>query len=240
MIVEAAGFEALATTSLGVAISQGKRRADETSLLENCRHICDATDLPVTADFENGFADDPETVAARVNHIFETGAVGFSIEDSTGEPNAPLYEFELALERVEAVVDANARLPVPMVVTARAENLLYEPTQLEETIRRLQAYERAGADVLYAPYIRDLDVMRQVVSSVTRPVNVVMGFADPSITLADLAGIGVSRVSIGGGLCRLAMQAAQRAATMMSEGDFRFVSELVPLAGLTRCFTRGD
>src|SRR5690349_6684520 len=195
------GFEALATTSLGVANTFGRTRATLQEILDNCQQINDATPLPVNADLENGFADDPAGAAKTIELAARFGAAGASIEDHTGDRRTPIYDFALAVDRVRAAVEAarTARL----VFTARAENLLYGANDLDDTIRRLQAFEEAGADVPYAPGLRTLDQMRAVVSSVGKPVNVVMGFADPSITLEQLAELGVRRISIGGARSRL-------------------------------------
>ncbi|MGH7359184.1 MAG: isocitrate lyase/PEP mutase family protein, partial [Candidatus Rokuibacteriota bacterium] len=184
------GFEALATTSLGLANSLG--RADgagavtRTEVLDNCRAIAAATDLPVTADLENGYAHAPRAAAEMIRLAAETGVVGGSIEDATGDPQNPIYDFELAVERVHAAIEVARSLPVPFTLTARAENLLHGRDDLDDTIRRLQAFEQAGADVLYAPGLRDLDTIRTVVSSLTRPLNVVATTLDPSITAAQL------------------------------------------------------
>src|SRR5262245_2735559 len=177
------GFEALATTSLGVANAAGRRRASAAQILENVRALAAATDLPLNADLENGFADSPADSARMVAQAWEAGAAGGSIEDCTGDPAKWIYEKELAVERVHAAVEAARALPGPFVLTARAEGLLYPAGDLDDVIRRLQAFEKVGADVLYAPGLRTLDEMRTVVRAVTRPVNVVMGFADPHITL---------------------------------------------------------
>jgi 2-methylisocitrate lyase-like PEP mutase family enzyme len=230
------GFEALATTSLGVANRLGKRRASAQEILDDLRAICAATPLPVNADLENGYADDPAEAAKMIAEASECGAAGGSIEDATGESRAPIYDFDLAVERVHAAVEAARALPVPFVLTARAENLLYGAGDLDDTIRRLQAFERVGADVLYAPGLRSLDEMRTVVRSVTRPVNVVMGFADPSLTLADLREIGVRRVSIGGALSRLALRAFLDGARQMREGRFGFVAQMASLQELRAAF----
>jgi 2-methylisocitrate lyase-like PEP mutase family enzyme len=232
------GFEALGTTSLGLANALGQARASATDVLANCRAIDDATALPVNADLENGFADDPSAAAAVIAQAHACGAVGASIEDATGNPRAPIYDFDLAVERVHAAVEVARTLPVPFVLTARAENLLHGVLDLDDTIRRLQAFEAAGADVLYAPGLRTREEMRTVVSSVGRPVNVVMGFADPTITLGELAEIGVRRVSIGGALSRLALRAFLRGAREMREGRFGFVSEMASVAELHQAFER--
>ncbi|HEU5475305.1 MAG TPA: isocitrate lyase/phosphoenolpyruvate mutase family protein [Actinophytocola sp.] len=232
------GFEALATTSMGVANMFGRTRASRQEILDNCRAIVDATPLPVNADLENGFADDPAGMAEMIEDAGAAGAVGMSIEDHTGDNRSPIYDFGLAVERVRAAVDAARALPVPPVLTARAENLLYGIHDLDDTIKRLQAFDAAGADVLYAPGLRTLDQMRAVVSSVGKPVNVVMGFADPSITLDQLAEIGVRRVSIGAALNRLALQSFIDGARQMRAGRFGFVPDILPVAELHRAFTR--
>lgn len=231
------GFEALGTTSLGLANALGRRRARREDVLDNCRAIAGATPLPVTADLENGFGAAPEQAAGMIEAAWRCGAVGGSIEDGSWDPGAPVYDFGLAVERVRAAVEAARRLPVPFVLTARAENLLYGVHDLDDTIRRLQAFEAAGADVLYAPGLRTLDEMRAVVASVGKPVNVVMGFADPSITLPQLAEIGVRRVSIGGALSRLALHSFLDGARAMRDGRFGFVRELAPARGLQEAFT---
>ena len=198
--------------------------------------ICAATPLPVTADLENGYADDPAEAAKMIETAFAAGVVGASIEDTTGDPDAPIYDFGLAVDRVRAAVEVARGLPVPFTLTARAENLLHGVTDLDDTIRRLQAFEEAGADVLYAPGLRTLDEMRAVVSSVGRPVNVVMGFADPAITLEQLAEIGVRRVSIGGALSRLALRSFVDGARQMRAGRFGFVADMLPIADLRAAF----
>jgi 2-methylisocitrate lyase-like PEP mutase family enzyme len=230
------GFEALGTTSFGIANALGRRRAGRTEVLENCRAIAAATDLPVTADLENGYADSPEEAAKSVEAAWRCGAVGGSIEDGTWNARAPVYDFSLAVERVAAAVETARSLPGPFVLTARAENFFYGIRDLDDTIRRLQAFAEAGADVLYAPGLRTLDEMRAVVSSVDRPVNVVMGFADPAITLAQLAQVGVRRVSIGGALSRLALRAFLDGASAMRDGRFDFVRSIASIEELYRVF----
>ncbi len=230
------GFEALGTTSLGVANARGSRRASRREVLLNCQEVADATRLPVTADLENGYAAEPLQAARSIEEAWSCGAVGASIEDATGRAGAPVYAMDLAVERVRVAVATARSLPGPFVLTARAENHLHGIDDLHDTIRRLQAFEEAGADVLYAPGLRTLDQMRAVVSSVGRPVNVVMGFADPSITLEQLAEIGVRRVSIGGALSRLALGTFVEAATAMRAGRFGFVRDVPPLADLQQAF----
>jgi len=230
------GFEALATTSLGVANRLGRKRASAAELLDDCRAICEATPLPVNADLENGFADEPAEAAKMIAQASDCGAAGGSIEDATGDPRKWIYDFDLAVERVHAAVEAARALPVPFVLTARAEQLLYGVGTLDDTIRRLQAFEKVGADVLYAPGLRTLRDIATVVESVTRPVNVVMGFADPSITLEQLREVGVRRVSIGGALSRLALRAFLDGARQMRAGRFEFVAQMASVKELHAAF----
>nr|WP_232328136.1 isocitrate lyase/phosphoenolpyruvate mutase family protein [Kibdelosporangium sp. MJ126-NF4]CEL17781.1 Probable carboxyvinyl-carboxyphosphonate phosphorylmutase [Kibdelosporangium sp. MJ126-NF4]CTQ90995.1 Probable carboxyvinyl-carboxyphosphonate phosphorylmutase (EC 2.7.8.23) [Kibdelosporangium sp. MJ126-NF4] len=235
-LLAALGFDALATTSLGVANALGRTGATMQEILDNCRAINDATPLPVNADMENGFADDPAGAAKAIELAAQAGAVGASIEDYTGNRDAPIYDFELTVDRVRAAVETAHALPVPIVLTARAENLLHGVNDLDDTIRRLQAFDEAGADVLYAPGLRTLEQMRTVVESVSKPVNVVMGFADPTITIEQLAEIGVRRVSIGGALSRIALKSFTDAAQQMRAGRFDFVGDLPPLTELHQHF----
>jgi len=239
------GFEALATTSLGLANSLG--RVDGTGtvsrreVLDNCRAIAEATDLPVSADLENCYADEPRAAAEMIRLAAEAGVVGGSIEDATGDPNQPIYDFQLAIERVQAAVEVARALPFPFVLTARAENLLHGRNDLEDTIRRLQAFEKAGADVLYSPGVRDLATIRTVVSSITKPYNVVMSAADPAITAAELAEVGVKRISVGGALSRLALAAFLRGAREMKDkGGFTWVRETTPSGDLKAVFKDGS
>ncbi|HJP77264.1 MAG TPA: isocitrate lyase/phosphoenolpyruvate mutase family protein [Pseudonocardiaceae bacterium] len=230
------GFEALATTSLGVANIFGRGRATQQEILDNIRTIDEATPLPVNADLENGFAHDPAGAAKMIEVAAGYGAAGASIEDYTGDRDNPIYEFGLAVDRVRAAAETAHGLPVPVLLTARNENLIHGIDDLDDTIRRLQAFEEAGADVLYAPGLRTLAQMRSVVSSVGKPVNVVMGFADPTITLEQLAEIGVGRISIGGALSRLALKSFMDGARQMRAGDFGFVAEIPPMSELLKAF----
>jgi 2-methylisocitrate lyase-like PEP mutase family enzyme len=237
------GFEALATTSLGLANSLG--RVDGTNgvsraqVIENCRVIAAATDLPANADLENGYAHEPRAAAEIIRLAAGAGVSGGSIEDATGEADKPIYDFQQAVERVQAAVEAARALPVPFLLTARAENLLHGRPDLDDTIRRLQAFEKAGADVLYAPGVRDLATIRTVVSSVTRPVNVVMSAADPDLTVAQLASAGVKRISVGGALSRLALAAFLKGAREMAErGAFTWMRDTVPSKELKDVFRR--
>jgi 2-methylisocitrate lyase-like PEP mutase family enzyme len=239
------GFEALATTSLGLANMLGRPdgagAVSRDEVLENCRTIAGATDLPVNADLENGYADAPRDAAQMIALAAEAGVVGGSIEDATGNPSKPIYDFELAVERVHAAVEVARSLPMPFVLTARAENLLHGRLDLDDTIRRLQAFEKAGADVLYAPGLRDLATIRTVAQSVGKPINVVMSTGDPSLTLAQLADAGVKRVSVGGALSRLALAAFLDGAREMKEtGGFTWVRNTVPTKELKAVFTGAD
>src|SRR5215475_10623175 len=161
------GFEALATTSLGLANMLGQKTVSRSDILENCRAIAAATELPVNADLENCCADAPKAAAEMIRLASEAGAVGGSIEDATGDPNNPIYDFALAVERVHAAAEVARSLPVPFWLTARAENLLHGRKDLDDTIKRLQAFEAAGADVLYAPGPWDLATIRTLTGAVT-------------------------------------------------------------------------
>lgn len=237
------GFEALATTSLGLANSLGRvdgaNAVTRAQVIENCRVIAAATDLPVNADLENGYAHEPGAAAEIIRLAAGAGISGGSIEDATGEAEKPIYDFQHAVERVQAAVEAARALPVPFLLTARAENLLHGRPDLDDTIRRLQAFERAGADVLYAPGVRDLAAIRTVVSSVSRPVNVVMSAADPDLTVEQLAAVGVKRISVGGALSRLALAAFLKGAREMAEGGrFTWMRDTVPTRELKTIFGR--
>ena len=236
-LLEALGFEALATTSLGLANMLG--RADSTvsraEVVANCRAIVEASDLPVNIDLENCFAHEPEAAADTIRLAAEAGAVGGSIEDFTGDPEAPIYDFDLAVERVRIAAKVAHALPVPFMLTARAENLLHGRNDMGDTIRRLQAYEAAGADVLYAPGLRNVAEVRKVVGALKRPFNVVTGWLDPDITVAQLADAGAKRISVGGALSRLAFAAVVGAGRAMREqGSFAWMREMMPFADVRR------
>ncbi len=242
-LLAALGFEALATTSLGLANALGREdgigAVSRDEVLANCRAIAGATDLPVNADLENGYADEPEAAAEMIRLAAEAGVVGGSIEDATGDSRNPIYDFDVAVARVRAAVAVAHALPVPFMLTARAENLLHGRRDLEDTIRRLQAYEAAGADVLYAPGLRDLASIRAVTAAVGKPVNVVMSAADPSLTVEQLAAAGVKRISVGGSLSRLALAAFRRGAREMKEkGSFTYMRDTVPSKELREIFAR--
>ena len=240
-LLTALGFEALATTSLGFANTLG--RADgsgavsRAEVLANCAEIVGATHLPVSADLENCYAHEPRAAAEMIRLAAEAGVVGGSIEDATGDAQQPIYDFDLAVERVHAAAEMARSLPFPFTLTARAENFLHGRRDLDDTIRRLQAFERAGADVLYAPGLRDLATIATVASSVTKPLNVVMSAADPTLTAAQLAKAGVKRISVGGALSRLALASFLRAAHEMKEqGRFTWIADTVSAKELKRLF----
>jgi 2-methylisocitrate lyase-like PEP mutase family enzyme len=239
-LLAAMGFEALATTSLGLANMLGTAEVTLEAILGNCRTIAAATDLPVSADLENCGADEPEAAARAIGLAAEAGAVGGSIEDSTGDPQAPIYDFALAVERVQAAVEAARALPFPFTLTARAENLLHGQGDLDDTIRRLQAFEAVGADVLYSPGVRDLDTIRNVVAALGKPFNLVMGFADPTLTVDQLSAAGVKRISVGGAMSRFALAAfLQSAREMKDKASFSFVTKMAPIKELRDGFAKG-
>jgi len=240
-LLAALGFEALATTSLGLANMLGSATVSRDAIIENCRLIAGATDLPVNVDLENCGADEPKAAAETIALAAEAGAVGGSIEDATGDLRRPIYDFALAVERVHAAVEVARSLPIPFMLTARAESLLYGSSDLDDIIRRLQAFEAAGADVLYAPGVRDLAQIRTVVSALRGPFNLVMGFADPTLTVDQLSAAGVKRISVGGAMSRLALAAFLRAAREMKDkGSFTYVREMAPIMELRKAFAAGS
>jgi len=241
-LLEALGFEAVASTSLGLANMLGRADSVVTrdEVIGNCRDIAAATSLPVNADLENCFADAPDAAAETIRLAAEAGAVGGSIEDFTGDAANPIYDFDLAVARVRAAADVAHGMAVPFVLTARAENLLHGRTDMEDTIRRLQAYEAAGADVLYAPGLRNLAEVRQVVGALKRPFNVVTGWLDPDITAAQLAEAGAKRISVGGALSRLCLAAFLDAGRAMREtGSFAWMREMAAIGEVRRMFAGG-
>jgi len=233
------GFEALATTSAGYAFSMGQQDSTmgRDKLIANAAAIASATDLPVTADLENGFGDDPASVAETIRLAAAAGLAGGSIEDATNRQGDPIYELHLAVERVFAAAEAARALPFPFSLTARAENYLFGRPDLKDTIRRLQTYQEAGADVLYAPGLTSKDEIAAVVRSVDRPVNVVMGLQGVQLSLAALSEIGVKRVSVGSALTRAAFGALLRAGREMREhGTFTFADEAVSYRDISAMF----
>ncbi|MBF8746542.1 isocitrate lyase/phosphoenolpyruvate mutase family protein [Pseudomonas putida] len=238
------GFEALATTSAGLAFSLGRPDAEAAlnleETLENARAIVDATPLPVAADLENGFGELPQDCAQAILRAAEAGLVGGSIEDATGRSDAPIYDLALAVERVRAAAQAARSLPFPFTLCARAENLLHGRMDLDDTILRLQAFAEAGADVLYAPGLRSVDEIRAVVQAVApKPVNVLMGLAGVPLSVNQLQDMGVKRISVGSSMARAAMGALQRAALEIREqGTFSYGEQALPFAQLNDLFRR--
>ena len=220
------GFQALATSSAASAASIGKRdgKLTRNEALAHSRSIVDATDLPVSADLEKGFGDQPEDVALTVGLAADVGLVGCTIEDSTGDPDNPLYEINLAVERIAAAARAARALPFPFLLTARAHNLLFPNPSLEDTIRRLQAFEAAGADVLFAPGLPDLAAVSAVCAAVTKPVNFMAGIKGKSFSVSELAAAGVRRISLATSLYRAAMTGLLDAAREVKDtGQFGFL-----------------
>jgi 2-methylisocitrate lyase-like PEP mutase family enzyme len=215
----------------------GRTNVSIEMILQNCREIVAATELPVSVDLENCGADAPRPAAEAIRLAAQAGAVGGSIEDSTGNPENPIYDFPLALERVQAAVGVVRSLPIPFTLTARAENFLHGRSDLDDTIKRLQAFEAAGADVLYAPGLYDLATIKTVVSALKKPFNLVMGFADPTLTVEQLSAAGVKRISVGGALSRVALAAFLKCAREMKEtGSFGYVREMATIGELRGAF----
>ncbi len=241
-VLESLGFEALATTSAGLAFSLGRpdgyASITREETLQNVKDIIAATSLPVSADLENGFGDSPETCAETILLAAKAGLAGGSIEDATGDPNDPIYSFDHAVERVKAAAAAARTLPYPFTLTARAENLIHGRPDLNDTIRRLEAFADAGADVLFAPGLKTREEIEAVVKAVApRPVNVVMGLSGGDFSLDMLAEIGVKRVSLGSSLIRAAYGAFFRAVEeIRHRGTFTFANEAKPYVDINNLF----
>jgi 2-methylisocitrate lyase-like PEP mutase family enzyme len=242
-ILAALGFKALSTTSAGLAFTLGKRDGTASvtrdQALANARSIVDATDLPVAADLENGYGHKPEDAAETIRlAALSAGLVGGSIEDATGNPNQPIYDFNQAVERIAAAVAAARALPFPFMLVARAENYLHGRPDLDDTIRRLQAFEAAGAEVLYAPGITQPDDIRTVCSSVGKPVNILVGMkVEPVLSVKQLEALGARRISLGSGFTRAAMTAFLRAAREVADrGTFTFATETDYMSEITALF----
>ncbi len=230
-LLQTLGFKALATTSAGLAFSNGKRDSanclSREEILENASAIVQATDLPVSADLEHGFGESPDACVKTVLGAIDIGLVGGSIEDASGKASHPIFDFELSVDRIAAVAEAIKELP--FVLTARAENYLHGRPDLDDTILRLQAFEHAGADVLYAPGLNSIEDMRTVCESVSKPVNVVMGLGSSEFTVAQLSDAGVKRISVGGSFARAALGELMRAASEVStHGTFTYLDRVLP------------
>jgi 2-methylisocitrate lyase-like PEP mutase family enzyme len=241
-ILTALGFEALATTSAGYAFSAGRRDSSaeltRDEILANAKAIVEATHLPVSADLQDGFGRSPEMCAETIRLASEIGLAGGSIEDATGDPSDPIYDFHLAVERVAAA--AKAAQGCPFLLTARAENFLHGRADLDDTIKRLQAFAEVGADVLYAPGLPNLEAIREVCASVSRPVNVLMGLKGATFSVEELAAVGVKRISVGGSFARVALGAFVRAAREVKEkGIFTFAADAISHAEATGYMVNG-
>lgn len=234
-ILAGLGFQALATSSGACAATLGRRDGAITrdEALAHARAIVDATDLPVSADLEKGFGDAPTAAAETIRRAAAEGLVGGSIEDATGDKDKPLYAITHAAERVAAAVEAARALPFPFTLTARSENFLRGNPDLDDTIRRLQAFEAAGADVLFAPGLPDLDAVRAVCAAVSKPVNFMVGIRGKSFTVAELAAAGVKRISLASSLYRAAMTGLFEAAREIKDaGTFAYLDGAMPSASL--------
>lgn len=224
------GFDALATTSAGIAFSLGRPdySVDRDSMMSRVAAIAATTELPVSADLENGYGDTPEMVIHSIKLAVAAGVVGGSIEDATGRQHDPIYDHDYAVDRVRAAAETARAQAFPFTLTARCENYLHGRPNLKDTISRLQAYQEAGADVLYAPGLSTQEEIAELVRSVDRPVNVVMGLQGAQLSMAALSTLGVKRVSVGGSFCRSALGALIRAAREVREhGTFTFANEAV-------------
>lgn len=235
------GFKALATTSAGLAFSLGRRDAEgavsREEALANARAIVEATPLPVAADLENGYGDSPEACAETLRLAAEAGLVGGSIEDASGRPEAPIYDAGLALERIQAAVEAARALPFPFTLAARAENFLHGRPDLDDTLRRLVAYAEAGADVLYAPGLTAREQIAEVVAAVApKPVNILVGSPALALTLDELAALGVRRVSLGSNLARVAYGAFFEAARQLHGHDLSAAQQAMPFDRINALF----
>lgn len=231
------GFGALTTTSAGLAYSLGRQdmSVSREEALKNAADIVAAVELPVAADLENGYGDAPEDAALTIARAAEVGLVGGSIEDASGRPDEPIYGFEHSVERVAAAVEARRALPFPFTFVARAENFLHGRPDLDDTIRRLVAFEQAGADVLFAPGLPSLEAIRTVCASVKKPVNVVLGARNTPYTLNQLAEAGVKRVSTGSSFARAALTGLRDAALeLLGAGTARYLDTAISSAEVAK------
>ena len=229
------GFKALATTSAGMAFAMGVREGTVSfdATLAHCRTLVTATPLPVNADLEHGLGHSADDAAETIRRAAQTGVAGCSLEDHTGDPANPIYDFDLAVERIAAAAEAARALPSDMVFTARCENFLWDRPDLDDTIRRLQAFEAAGADVLYAPGLRRIEDIRTLCASVSAPVNVIMGARGVDLGVADLSAAGVARISVGSAFARPAYGAFIDAAREIADtGQFHEAGKAMGFAGI--------
>lgn len=241
-IMAGLGFPALATSSAAAAATLGKLDGQITreEALAHARQVVEASRLPVAADLENGFGASPRDVAETIRLAGEAGLVGGSIEDASGDGQAPIYEFSHAVERITAAVEAARRLPFPFTLTARAENFIHGRDDLDDTVRRLRAFERAGADVLFAPCLPDLAAVRTVCAALRKPVNFMVGVPGASFSVAELTAAGVRRISLSTTLYRAAMTGLLAAGRELRErGTFGYMETLMRGAELAK-YLRGD
>ena len=235
-------YEALSTTSAGLAFTLGRKdgtaSVSRAEALANAKSIVEATTLPVAADLENGYGHAPQDAAETIRQAAAAGLVGGSIEDATGEEANPIYDFNHAVERVTAAAEAAHALSFPFMFVARAENFLHGRPDLDDTIRRLQGYEKAGAEVLYAPGLTRPEDIRTVCASVSKPVNVLMGLKGaPRLSVQELGELGVRRISLGSGFSRAALTAFLHAAReVIDDGTFTFADETLYISDLTAMF----
>lgn len=236
-ILAGIGFKALATSSAASACALGRQDHHLTrdEALAHARMIVEGTDLPVSADLEKGFGDSPAVVAETIQRAADVGLVGCTIEDATGNQDRPLYDLPLAVERIAAGAEAARALPFPFMLTARAHNLLYSPASLNDTITRLQAFEKAGADVLFAPGLPDLAAVRTVCAGLSKPFNFMVGIKGQSFSVGELAAAGVKRISLATYLYRAAMTAFLDAANeVRDKGQFSFLDRCLTTPELNR------
>lgn len=238
-ILKSLGFEALATTSAGMDFAAGVVEGvlDLDQVMDHCRMIVEATDLPVSADLENGYGHSPEEVAATIRRAGAVGLAGGSIEDYTGDKASPIYDEVLAVERVAAAVEAARSLPEDFVLTARCEKFSYGQEDLGGVVKRLSAYADAGADAIYAPELPGLDGIRAVTDAIDCPLNVVMGMPGPVYSIDELAAVGVKRISIGSAMFRLAYGSLLNAGKEIQEnGTFTYSHDAVGFGELNSIF----
>ncbi len=239
-LLEHLGFKALASSSAGFAFSLAKSdlSISKSSLMAHLSGMCQATSLPVSADLQNGFGNDPEDMAVTILQAAKTGIVGGSIEDASGDDGNPVYPLELAAERIRHAAVAARSLGFRFTLTARAENYLYGRADLKDTIRRLQAYQEAGADVLFAPGLTSGEEISQVLRSIDRPLNVLAGMSGMTLSVAELSALGVARISLGGSLARAAYGALLRAAAeVQGQGTFGYLRDAASGKELNEVFS---
>ncbi|WP_240783516.1 isocitrate lyase/PEP mutase family protein [Stenotrophobium rhamnosiphilum] len=234
------GFKALASTRAGFAFSQGRSdpSVQTQEMLGHLSELAQSTDLPISADLKSGFGHTPEDAARTILEAANTGIVGGSIEDASGDDADPIYDIGLAVERIQSAVAAAKSLDFKFMLTARAENYFYGRADIKDTIRRLQAYQEAGADVLFAPGIQSRDDIKAILQSIDRPLNVMMGLQGVRLTVAELQELGVVRISLGGSLARAAYGALVRAAKEVQiAGTFSYTSEAISGKELNSIFS---